>query len=85
MFGVATDHEGVALEQRGDGRYAIGIDFDDLALLPGSYVVRAHAMDPEGLRLQDTLEREFSVSGRSRSLGLVTLPHRWRAAELPEP
>jgi len=85
VFGVATDHEGVALEQRGDGRYAIGIDFDDLALLPGSYVVRAHAMDPEGLRLQDTLEREFSVSGRSRSLGLVTLPHRWRAAELPEP
>ncbi|MBY6205954.1 ABC transporter ATP-binding protein [Halomonas denitrificans] len=85
VFGVASDHDGVELERRADGRYTIGIDFDDLALLPGSYVVRAHAMDPEGLRLQDTLEREFSVSGRSRSLGLVTLPHRWRTAESPEP
>lgn len=78
VYGVATDHEGVVTERLGEHRFAIGIDFTGLPLLPGNYIVRAHAMDPEGLRLQDTREEEFVVTGRSRSLGLVTLPHRWR-------
>ena len=79
VYGVATDHEDVVTERIGDHRFAIGIDFTGLPLLPGNYLVRAHAMDPEGLRLQDTREKEFVVTGRSRALGLVTLPHRWRA------
>lgn len=78
VYGIATDHEGVTPVQVEEHRFAIGLDFERLPLLPGSYVIRAHAMDPEGLRLQDTLEQEFTVSGRSRALGLVEVPHRWR-------
>ena len=44
---------------------------------PGKYLVRAHALDPEGVRIFDNVEREFVVSGESRELGLVALPHRW--------
>lgn len=81
IYGIASDHDGVPLDRIGDQQFSIGIDFENLPLLPGSYVLRAHAMDPEGLRLQDTVEQEFSVSGRSRALGLVELPHRWRSSE----
>jgi hypothetical protein len=38
-------------------------------------------MDPEGLRVHDTVETEFTVRGKSRALGLVYLPHRWHAGD----
>ncbi|MDT8409982.1 MAG: ABC transporter ATP-binding protein [Wenzhouxiangellaceae bacterium] len=77
VYGVATDHDGVVPSLMPDGRFEICLAFDSLALLPGSYRVKAHAMDPEGLRVHDTLESEFTVRGKSRALGLVHLPHRW--------
>ena len=33
--------------------------------------------DAVGLRLFDTAEIRFSVSGKSRELGMIRLPHRW--------
>ena len=59
--------------------FEIALEFPELNLLPGGYVVRAHAMDPEGLRVHDTVEAEFTVRGKSRALGLVYLPHEWHA------
>lgn len=84
VYGVATDHDGVSMAHVDGSRYAIELVFDELPLLPGSYILRAHAMDPEGLRLQDTVEREFTVLGRSRELGLVRLAHRWRRPDEPK-
>ncbi len=55
--------------------------FHDLPLLPGHYRLRAHAMDPEGLRLFDTHELPFVVAGTTRELGHVRLPRTWCAAE----
>jgi len=79
VYGVASDHDEFGSEPLGDGRFEIALEFPELNLLPGGYVVRAHAMDPEGLRLHDTLEVEFTVRGKSRALGLVYLPHVWHA------
>ena len=53
------------------------IHFEQLPLLPGTYSLRGHAMDPEGIRLFDTAEIRFSVGGKSREMGMVQLPHRW--------
>lgn len=61
----------------GAGEYYADLEFSPLGLLPGSYVVRAHAMDTEGLRLFDTLPRGFVVRGATREMGMVHLPHRW--------
>ncbi len=58
-------------------RFRFRIEYCDLALLPGSYFFRLHALDPEGVRLFDTVERGFTVRGQSRELGLVRLSHRW--------
>lgn len=74
---MASDHDGFVPAADRDGRYPVALEFPDLPLLPGGYVVRAHAMDPEGLRVHDTVEAEFTVRGKSRALGLVELEHRW--------
>ncbi len=62
----------------GNGEFAAEIVFDRPLLLPGSYSVRVHPLDPEGVRLFDTWERSITVRGASRELGIVHLPHRWR-------
>ncbi len=58
-------------------RFAFAVRFDALQLLPGKYRLRAHALDPEGLRLFDTVEVDFVVTGETRDYGLVGLPHEW--------
>jgi lipopolysaccharide transport system ATP-binding protein len=39
--------------------------------------MRAHALDPEGVRMFDAAELSLTVRGASRELGLVKLPHEW--------
>jgi lipopolysaccharide transport system ATP-binding protein len=56
------------------------VRFRDVPLLPGHYRLRAHAMDPEGLRLFDTHEVPFIVAGTTRELGHVRLPRVWQPA-----
>lgn len=57
--------------------FAFAVRFESLQLLPGQYEFRAHAMDPEGLRLFDTVVVEFTVTGETRDYGVVRLPHTW--------
>ena len=80
VYGVGSDMDGVSPQRVDEHTYALGIEFPALALLPGSYSVRAHPLDPEGVRLFDTLERALTVRGESREFGLVALEHRWLAA-----
>jgi lipopolysaccharide transport system ATP-binding protein len=77
VYGVSTEMDGTTMRRESDKTYSAEITFAQLPLLPGSYVVRAHPMDPEAVRLFDTLERGLTVRGASRELGLVRLPHRW--------
>lgn len=58
-------------------QFAFAIRFEAIQLLPGRYQFRAHAMDPEGLRLFDTVVVEFTVTGETRDYGVVRLPHTW--------
>jgi len=78
VYGVASDHDGLELVVGDNGDYEVELHFPSLNLLPGGYAVRAHALDPEGLRVHDTTEQEFTVSGRTRELGMVRLEHEWR-------
>ncbi len=77
IYGVASDQDEFVPGRIGDRRFAARLEYPKIPLLPGNYVVRAHALDPEGLRLHDTLEVEFTVRGRSRELGLVRIEHLW--------
>jgi homopolymeric O-antigen transport system ATP-binding protein len=77
VYGVATDMDRVVPERKDGERFSFALTLPRLALLPGKYVVRAHALDPEGVRLFDNVERTLVVTGESRELGLIRLEHRW--------
>ena len=78
VYGVATDMDGTRPRETAPGRFSFAIDFPSLPLLPGKYFVRAHALDPEGVRMFDTLEKPLVVTGSARDFGLVRIEHRWR-------
>jgi lipopolysaccharide transport system ATP-binding protein len=58
-------------------QFGFALRLSGLALLPAKYRLRVHALEPEGLRLCDTLEVEFVVTGESRDYGVVRLEHQW--------
>jgi lipopolysaccharide transport system ATP-binding protein len=57
--------------------WAFDCRFDPLPLLPGSYTLNLHAMDPEAVRMFDTVERPLLLRGATREVGLVRFAHRW--------
>jgi lipopolysaccharide transport system ATP-binding protein len=77
VYGVATDMDGYAPRRVAPDRFAFALTLPQLPLLPGKYFVRVHALDPEGVRLFDNVERPLVVTGASRELGLVRLSHHW--------
>ena len=77
VYGTTSEIDGIALRDADSSAYEFALTFSNWALLPGAYKLRAHAMDPEGMRLYDTVERDFTVLGDSREQGLVRLPHQW--------
>jgi lipopolysaccharide transport system ATP-binding protein len=77
VFGVASDMDGVALRRTGDHAFEFAVTCPALPIAPGKYWLRAHAADPEGMRVFDHVERNLVVRGRTRELGLVHLAHRW--------
>lgn len=77
IYGQTSEIAGVRGRAVGPKRVRYGFELDLSNLLPGSYVLRLHALDPEGLRLFDTVERGLTVRGASREIGSVRLPHRW--------
>ena len=77
VYGSTSEVDRFDLLDNGLGAFEFALTFSDWRLLPGAYRLRAHALDPEGMRLYDTVERDFTVLGDSREQGLVRLPHRW--------
>jgi lipopolysaccharide transport system ATP-binding protein len=77
VYGITSEMDGAAPRRLSEHEWEFEVEFHTLDLLPGSYWVRAHAMDSEALRLFDTVERAFTVRGHTRELGLVRLAHEW--------
>ena len=77
IYGIFSDIDQIE-PRRVDARtFRIVYEVYDLSLLPGSYTFRVHVLDPPGLRMFDTVEKDFSVRGDTRELGICRLPHRW--------
>ena len=83
VYGVATDHDGIQLKLNTDGQAVVHCTFEQLQLLPGGYRIKAHTLDPEGLRVHDTAEVPVTVSGKTRELGMARLAHHWSQSDLP--
>ena len=77
IYGVFSDIDQVEPRRLDAHTFRVVYELYDLSLLPGSYTLRAHVLDPPALRMFDTVEKDFSVRGESRELGICRLPHRW--------
>jgi lipopolysaccharide transport system ATP-binding protein len=77
VYGVSSEMAGVQPQPLPEQRFRYRLRFPALALLPGRYTLRSHALDPTGLSLHDTVDREFEVVGVARDYGLVRLQHEW--------
>jgi ABC-type polysaccharide/polyol phosphate transport system ATPase subunit len=86
VYGFSTEIDGVSPRAESATTFVAEVEFPQLSLLPGSYVVKAHPLDSEGVRLFDTIERPLTIRGDSREFGLVRLAHTWRTgATVEEP
>ncbi|MBK6726168.1 MAG: ABC transporter ATP-binding protein [Xanthomonadales bacterium] len=77
VYGVSSELDGIQPVAVSEHVFRFSICYPELALLPGTYTIALHAMDPEAIRLFDTVERSLVVTGRTREVGLVQLSHRW--------
>lgn len=80
VYGTFSELQGYKPQALGPNLFGYAVRFSGLPLLPGRYVARSHAMDPEGMRLFDQVERKFDVVGHSREMGLCRLEHEWIAS-----
>ena len=76
VYGIFSDMDQVEPQRVDACTFRIGYEVC-LSLLPGNYTFRTHVLDHTGLRMFDTIEKDFSVRGESRELGVCRLPHRW--------
>jgi lipopolysaccharide transport system ATP-binding protein len=81
VYGLTNQFDGAVPRRDGERTYVAEIEFRDIALLPGTYTLKAHAVDTEGLRLFDTIERSIVVRGKSPEFGHVRLAHVWNDVE----
>lgn len=78
VYGVVSDNEDVSPVKLDDGHYRYRICFSDIRLLPGSYNLSGHSMDPEGVRVFDNRQIAFTITGDTKEAGYIRLPHEWR-------
>jgi len=77
VAGCYSEMDGFSLRQIDAHLFAYSLALMRLPLLPGRYVARSHAMDPEGMRMFDHVERRFDIAGDTRETGICKLEHRW--------
>lgn len=77
VYGVVSDMDGYQAKPVSDHAFTFELVLSDLPLLPGHYRVRVHPMDPEGIRMYETVELPIVVTGETRELGLCRIDHQW--------
>jgi lipopolysaccharide transport system ATP-binding protein len=80
VYGAFSNDGQFVANRIGEKKFAFRFVLPAIPLLPGQYHFKAHTLDEYGLRLFDTLQVEFAVTGETREHGFVRLNHRWEAA-----
>jgi lipopolysaccharide transport system ATP-binding protein len=77
VYGVVSDNEKAAPVKLSEHNYRFRLRLKNIALLPGSYNLSAHSMDPEGIRVFDSQQTAFTITGSTKEVGYIRLPHEW--------
>jgi ABC-type polysaccharide/polyol phosphate transport system ATPase subunit len=84
VYGVSTDMDAAPPVAVSEDLYVFEICFSQLPLLPGKYFIRTHVLDPEGVRMFDTVENILEVTGETRETGLAHIRHYWGVKPAPK-
>ena len=77
VYGVVSDNENISPVKLSDHYYRFRLRFIENSLLPGSYYLNGHSMDPEGVRVFDSGQITFTIKGNTKEVGFVRLNHEW--------
>lgn len=77
IYGCSSWMDGAALTKIDEQMFGFCLRYPDLPILPGEYIVKSHAMDPEAMRLFDTVEMTLNIVGKTFELGSCRLEHEW--------
>lgn len=77
IYGVSSEMDKVSMRPIDSNRFVVSLKFPKLNLLPGSYLLKVHALDSQALRLFDSREFSLTIRGDSREFGIVRLTHDW--------
>ena len=73
VYGTTSEIDGAVPTRISVNRYRFDVCFELDDLKPGRYTVSGHAMEPEGLRLYDTVTRKFELPGDANGKGYLKL------------
>ena len=77
VYGMVSDNEDAKPVKLADNQFRFRLRLSNIALLPGSYNLSAHSMDPEGMRVFDNRQLTFVITGETSEVGYIRLPHQW--------
>lgn len=77
VYGVVSDNEDITPLKLSENVFRFRLRFNENNLLPGSYYLSGHSMDPEGVRVFDNDQIAFTISGNTKEVGFVRLAHEW--------
>jgi lipopolysaccharide transport system ATP-binding protein len=77
VYGVSSEMDEFQPNALSPNSFGFTLHLKRLPLLPGKYLIRVHAMDPEGMRLFDPMECPLHVLGHTREIGLCYIEHAW--------
>jgi lipopolysaccharide transport system ATP-binding protein len=77
VYGVVSDNEDAEPVRLSENKYRFRLRLRDIALLPGSYNLSVHSMDPEGIRVFDSQQTAFTITGNTKEAGYIRMPHEW--------
>ena len=77
VYGVVSDNENIKPQKLADKTFRYRLCFSKVSLLPGSYNLSGHSMDPEGVRVFDNRQLAFTIKGNTKEVGYIRLPHHW--------
>ncbi len=77
VYGITSEQDQIEPTPGAQGEYIYRLRFPDIQLLPGKYQLRAHALDPEGMRVCDNRSLDITFTAQTMEVGMVRLRHEW--------
>ena len=77
IYGTISDKYKTNPKKISENYYEYTIKYNNFKLLPADYIIKAHAMDPECIRIMDEVKTKLRVYSNTSDMGVVQLETKW--------